>query len=426
MRRLLTALVLVLLAASCSKDKDVDRPAELVKFAAALRVDRAWSQSVGGVKTPLRLGLALAVDDGKVFASGHKGEVAAFDLASGRRLWVKQTKAPLGGGPGVGNGLVVVGSTDGDVIALAQADGSPRWHVAILGEILAPPAISSHAVVVRAVDGKLHGLALDDGHELWQLQQQVPALSLRGTSRPELAGDLVICGFDNGKIVAANSSDGSSAWEAIIAPPHGRTELERLVDIDSVPLIGGNDVYVVGFQGNVAMLALDTGQIWWSHEMSSYRGLSIDDDNVYVSTSAGDVVALHRKTGAEVWRQSALAHRGLTSPTVAGSFLVVADFQGYVHWLDKSSGAIVARARAGKVRMTNPPVAADDRLLVINDDGGITAFKTTPLAGKRGAAPPPPPPAPAPEATPSPEAAPAPTTTAPEAGTQDKDSSRNQ
>jgi outer membrane protein assembly factor BamB len=379
MRKLTLALALLALVA-CSKDKDVDRPALLAGFPATLRVQRVWSVSVGGVKTPLRLGLALAVRDGKVYAAGRGGEVAAFDIANGHRVWLTRTKVGLGGGTGVDEDLVVVGSTDGDVIALGTQDGAQRWRVNVGAEILSAAAVTPRVVVVRAVDGKLHGLAPADGHELWQLQQPVPRLSLRGTSHPEMAGDLAICGFDNGKVVAANINDGTSAWETIIEPPHGKTELERLVDVDAAAKIAGNDVYVVGFQGKVAMLALDTGQIWWSHDASSYRGLDIDDETIYVSTAEGDVVALRRRTGAELWHQSALAHRGLSAPAVASNAVVVADFQGYVHWLDKASGALIGRAQTGKARVTNPPVVVEDRVLVINDRGEISAFQVQLLA----------------------------------------------
>jgi outer membrane protein assembly factor BamB len=386
MRKLTIAVALLALVA-CSKDKDVDKPALLVGFPATLSVQRAWAASVGGIKTPMRLGLGLAVLNGKVYAAGRGGEVAAFDVATGHRVWEARTKLGLGGGTGVDDDLVVVGSTDGDVVALGTSDGAQRWHTNVGAEILSAAAVTPRIVVVRAVDGKLHGLAPTDGHELWQLQQPVPRLSLRGTSHPEMAGDLAICGFDNGKLVAANIIDGTSAWETVIEPPHGKTELERLVDVDAAARIAGNDVYVVGFQGKVAMLALDTGQIWWSHEASSYRGLDIDDDAIYVSTAEGDVIALRRRTGAELWRQSALAHRGLSAPAVASNAIIVADYQGYVHWLDKASGAIIGRAQSGKARVTNPPVAVEDRVLVINDRGEISAFQAKPLAAAEHAKP---------------------------------------
>jgi outer membrane protein assembly factor BamB len=369
--------------AACSKDKAIDQPAKLMPVAATLRVQHVWSASVDDKKAvPLRLGLGLAVDDGRVYAAGHKGEVAAFDIASGRIVWRTRLKAPLSGGTAAGEGMVLIGSSDGQLFALDAASGRSRWSVRVGGEVLAPAAISERLIALRTVDGKLHALAPADGHELWVQQQPVPRLSLRGTARPVISGELVLCGFDNGKVLAVNAGDGTVQWEATITPPHGRTELERLVDIDTAVRVSGQDVYTVGFQGKVAMLAIDTGQVWWSHDASSYRSLTLDDDTVYLSTADGEIEALRTRTGAELWRQKALLHRGLTAPAAldAANALVVADFQGYVHFLDKASGALAARTSDGKVRVSTTPVVAGNMVLVVNDRGRISAFRVTPLA----------------------------------------------
>ena len=395
--RVLFVGALALLGA-CSKDKDVDRPAPLSDIRATLAVRHAWSASLVDRKArPLRLGLDLAVADGRVYAAGHRGDVLALELRTGRTLWRTRTRAPLSGGVAVGADLVAVGAANGEAIALDARSGSVRWRTRLNGEILAAPAISERVVAYRTVDGRIHGLAPADGHELWSQEQQVPRLSLRGTSTPVLAGDLAVCGFDNGKVMAVNLNDGTMQWEATIAPPHGRTELERLVDIDAAVRVVGQDVYAVGFQGKVAMLALDNGQIWWSHEASSYRNPGIDDEALYLATSDGEVVALRRRTGAEIWRQKALLHRGLTGVAASPNGLVTADAQGYVHWLDRESGALLARVRAGKRRISNVPIAVDDMVLVMNDEGQIRAFRVAPLHGA----------APAPRA--AAEAVPAPT-----------------
>ncbi|HTV80369.1 MAG TPA: outer membrane protein assembly factor BamB [Steroidobacteraceae bacterium] len=378
MRRILPVLLLALVAA-CSKNKDPDRPTKLVAFPESLKIQKVWSEKVGGTKVPLRLGLALDVEGDTVYAAGEKGEIAAFQLQNGRKDWETRTKLPLGGAVGFGEGRIVVGSTDGDVIALDANSGRRLWTTNIVAEILAAPAVSSKMVLVRGVNGKLHALSMDDGHELWQQQQSVPKLSLRGTASPTIAGDVAVTGFDNGRVVATSLSDGASVWETQLQIPAGKTDIDRLVDIDTRAQIVGNDVYVVGFQGKVAMMALDSGQIWWSHDASSYRGVALDDDTVYMSTAAGEVVALKRRTGIEVWRQKALGHRGLSGPAVAGDAIVVADYQGYVHWLNKSNGAVIGRIRAGKVRYTNPPVYADGLLLLLNDRGVLDAFRATPV-----------------------------------------------
>ena len=376
-------MAVLLLMAACSKDKDIDTPAVLTPFAATLKVDRVWTAKIPdkGAKV-LRLGLGLATEGNHVYAAGYKGEVVAYDLANGHKLWgTRLKKTPFSGGPAASADMVVVGTSEGEVIALKPADGKLLWRVRLNGEILAAPAISDRAVAVRTVDGKLRALSPKDGHELWVQEQQVPRLSLRGTSRPVIAGDLTLCGFDNGKVIAVNMNDGSLQWEATVAPPHGRTELERLVDVDSTPRVSGADVFTVGFQGRVAMLALDTGQVWWSHDASSYRGIALDDDALYIANSDGEVVALRRKTGAEIWRQKALLHRGLSAVTLMDNAVVTADYQGNVHWLDKATGELAARMPTGKIRVSNPPVVSGNMVVVINDAGHITAFRTSPIAG---------------------------------------------
>jgi outer membrane protein assembly factor BamB len=378
----------LLVLAACSKDKDIDQPVKLTDINATLRVERVWSASVAdkGAK-PLRLGLGLAVDGKRVYAAGRKGEVAAFDVETGRTLWRVKTKLPLSGGPGAGSGLVVVGSTFGDLIALNEADGATRWKVRLNGEVLAAPVVSDRIIAIRTVDGRLHALSLKDGQEQWMQEQQVPRLSLRGTSWPVMTGDLVLSGFDNGKVAAVNVNDGSVQWETTIAPAHGKTELERLDDIDAAVRVSGSDVYVVGFQGRVAMLALDTGQIWWSHDESSFRAIGLDDECLYLSTADGEIVALRRRTGTELWRQKGLLHRRLSAAVETDTAVVTADYQGYVHWLDKATGAVAARMSTGKVRISNTPVVVGNMLLVVNDVGKINAFRATPIGGKRPATP---------------------------------------
>ncbi|HXY95343.1 MAG TPA: outer membrane protein assembly factor BamB [Steroidobacteraceae bacterium] len=379
-------VALLIALAACSKDKTIDQPAKLTPVNATLRVQQLWSATVDTKKSvPLRLGLSLSADDGRVYAAGHKGDVVAFEVANGRVAWRTQLKAPLSGGTAVGDGMVLIGSSDGQLFALDAGSGKSRWSVRVSGEVLAPAAISERLIALRTVDGKLHALAPADGHELWAQQQPVPRLSLRGTARPVIAGDLVLCGFDNGKVLAVNSGDGSVQWEASITPPHGRTELERLNDIDTAVRVSGQDVYTVGFQGKVAMLAIDTGQVWWSHDASSYRSLTLDDDTLYLATADGEIAAMRTRTGAELWRQKALAYRGLTAPAALDedNALVVADFQGYVHFLDKATGALAARVRVGKVRISTTPQIVGNMVLVVNDRGQISAFRVTPLTTAR-------------------------------------------
>src|SRR5882762_2633463 len=372
----------LLIAAGCSKDKDVEPPAALLKFNGTLPVKKLWGDNVGGGKkqVKLRLGLGPAVADGVVFAASHKGEVLAVTLETGKQVWVKKLKLPLSAGPAAGSGMVILGSSKGTVIALDAANGRERWRVHVNSELLSAPAISEKVVVLRSVDGRLHGLDSANGKELWQVEQQVPRLSLRGTAIPIIAKEVAISGFDNGKVMAVSLNTGDTVWDSALASPHGRTELDRLVDIDSAVRVVGDNVFAAGFQGRTAMLALDSGQIWWGHDMSSYRGLAVDADNLYVTQSDGIVVALRQRDGSELWRNQKLKLRRLSAPVLTSTAVAVGDFQGYMHWLDKSTGELVARSRVAKERITNSPVTVGDTIVVLTDGGKLAAFRAKPAA----------------------------------------------
>jgi outer membrane protein assembly factor BamB len=365
--------------AACDKDKDVEPPKALVAFNAKVAVDRVWSASLGGKDRRLRLALSPAVEAGRLYGAGGDGTVAAFDAASGRSLWRVTSKLPLSAGPGTGEGLVVVGALNGELLALDAATGARRWKVQTSGEVLAAPVVTSAGILLRTVDGRLHKLALGDGHEDWANDQAVPPLTLRGTASPTVVGDAVIEAFDNGKVSAYALTNGDILWETAVSPSRGKTELERLVDIDGPVVADGRDLFVVGFQGRVAQLGLDSGQIWWSKDASSYRGLALAGDQLFVSSADSRVVSLSRKDGAERWTQDALARRGITRPAVDGDYIVVADFQGVVHWLDRATGQIVGRTdTARKSPVTTAPIAADGMVYLQNDAGTVFALRGRP------------------------------------------------
>jgi outer membrane protein assembly factor BamB len=378
MRKALALLAALALLGACSKEKEVEQPAELVDFSARWSVSEAWRVGMGGGDEVMRLALAPVRDGATVYLAGHDGDVTAVDAESGRSAWRTDVKLRLSAGPGVGEGLVVVGSPEGDIVALDAADGSERWRVRLLGEILARPAVGRSSVLVHTVDGRVHALRAADGTSAWVYEQQVPRLSLRGTAPPVIDGDAALCAFDNGKVAALGISDGELLWSATVSTPSGRTELARLVDIDSAVQVAGDDVFVVGFQGRLAMLARESGQIWWARDLSSYRGLALGDDALYVSTDQGAVVAVSRRDGTELWRQDALRLRRLSGPAVDGDAVVVGDFEGYLHFLDRATGEMLARTRAGGNPVSNSPLVVNGTVIVQDDGGRVSAFQARP------------------------------------------------
>ena len=355
MKKLALLFAAMTLLAACSDAKKEDLPAELLDFESTLKVKREWSYGFGGGSERLRLGLQASAADGKVYAAGFDGEVVALELNNGRRTWRTDTELELTAGPGVGEGLVVVGSNKGLLVALDAATGDEKWRRQLSSEVLATPVITNELVVVRTVDGRVVALTKDGSEVRWSVEQAVPKLSLRGTASPVVAGDAVIAAFDNGRVMSVEMRTGDTQWDTAVGTPSGRSELDRLVDIDAPVRVIGDDVFVVGFHGRVAMLARDSGQIWWARDFSSYRGLAIEGTNLYATSDEGVVVAMRRTDGSVNWEQAALRLRALTSPVVDGESLIVGDFEGYLHWLSTANGMLLARVKTDGERITNAP-----------------------------------------------------------------------
>ncbi len=358
----------------CSSTKKEDRPMVLVKIQPHFTPTRVWSTGVGKTEPKLQLGLAPAIDGTRIYTSNAEGDVYAFELANGHKVWRHRLKLPLSGGTGAGGGLVLVCGTGGSLIALAGSDGSERWRAPLSSEVLAAPVVAGELVLVRTVDGKLFAFELASGKQRWVADQQVPRLTLRGTSKPVVGGELAISGFDNGRLMAVTLAAGNPAWDIAVGQPRGSSELQRLIDIDSPPVIDGDDVFAVAFQGRAVRLAHDTGLEIWSHEISSYRGLAADSLGVYVSTADGAIIKLDRASGAERWNQRSLLRRSISAPVLQGPNLVVADFEGVIHWLSTDDGSFVARAKGGS-RISDAPMVAGDLVIVQTDKGKLEAWR---------------------------------------------------
>ena len=348
-------------------------PSELVDFEATVEVERLWRCRVGsGVKERFLKLRALPVG-GLVIAAGHEGEVTACDALNGDRVWRTDTDAPVSGGPGTGEGLVAVGTLDGEVIALDAAQGTPLWRARVSSEVLAPPLVAPGVVVVRTGDGKLFGLSSRDGNRIWVYDRTMPVLTLRGSGAPALFEDTVIAGFDGGRVVSISLSDGQLRWESAVAVPSGRSELERIVDIDADILVADDTVYVVTFQGRITALDARLGAELWRRELSSHAGMGLDRRNLYVSDETSHVWAFDRSSGASLWRQQRMEGRELGAPVRFGAYVVVADAEGYVHWLRREDGHFAARVRVSNGVLA-PPVAAGDAVYVLDRGGTLSAF----------------------------------------------------
>lgn len=352
-------------------------PTPLTALQSSVAVQTLWSTRVGEGTDERYIKLLPWVAGGKVFAADRKGRVSAYEGASGRQLWSADTKAPISGGPGSGDQLVLVGTSEGEVLALDESSGTLVWRSSVSSEVLAPPRAASGRVVVRTVDGKLFGLDAQHGKRVWVYEQSVPTLTLRGTSAPIIVDDKVIAGFANSKLVAVSLNEGKLLWETSIAEPRGRTELERLVDISGEPQLADGIIYVTSYQGRVAAVEADSGRLLWTRNMSSHTGISVDDGALYVTDDQSNVLALDRRDARILWKQDKLHARAVSAPAVYGDYVVVGDFEGYVHWLSREDGDFVARVRIGDDGIIAPPAVADGTLFVSGKGGALAALRAS-------------------------------------------------
>lgn len=360
---------------SSSPESEGIKPAELVDIAQEVQITKLWSKSVLGDYQSVGGGLRPALASGVVYAADSQGIVVALDTNSGDSLWKVELDTPLGGGVGVGEELILVGGLEGDVYALDIKTGEQRWVSRVSSEVLAAPATNDRIVVVQTQDGKVVGLNAIDGEKRWQFELDVPVLTLRGTSPPVIMGNTVIVGFANGKVYALAADSGTMIWDNRVAIPQGRTELERLVDIDGQPLLVNDVIYAVSNQGRIGAMSRGTGRGLWYQDSSSNHGPAYGLEQVYVAETDDKVKAMRASSGQVLWTNDQLMYRKLNGPSVAGGYVVTGDAQGFLHVLSQTDGRFVGRTQVSGSGLSAPMISDGQVLYVLGNGGSISAYK---------------------------------------------------
>lgn len=373
MRFFYAVLPLLLLVGCGSSPSPIEPPAELTTIVTpGLQAKHLWSKRIAGVGQD-NPKLVPLVDGERVFVANGAGKVEAFATDSGVRLWQADIGMAINAGPGEGDELLLFG-VDSGVIAIDKRDGSRRWLGAVSSEVLSVPQRRGNTVVVHSVDGNITAMSASNGKQLWQHNETVPGLSLRGCGEPFLLNSALFVGTANGKLIALSMTDGRLLWESIIAEPRGHTELERLVDVDAPPVFADGVVYASSYQDALSAVAASSGQLLWTRAIATINPIALDSSNLYVSDMNGDVVAVSRRNGGVMWKQTALHARGLSAPVEQGEYLLVGDYDGYLHWLAKEDGHIVARARISDWKAYWPvPDVRDEFTAFYKEDRAVQA-----------------------------------------------------
>ncbi|MFC5582727.1 outer membrane protein assembly factor BamB [Rhodanobacter terrae] len=389
---LITLASLVTLAGCHSfKKENVQPPTPLAKdFKPTVQVTRLWRSRVGDGAGDSGARLRPAVVDGVLYADSTDGKLAAIDASNGKTLWSKSSSthgwfgwgdkkrkdAMYAGGPAVSGDLLAVGTLDGHVYGVNAKDGSPRWEAELKSEVLTSPVVVGDLVVVRTGDGRVYALDSKTGERRWVYDQGiVPLLSLRGNGRLLVANGVLFFGSDDGKLVALRLDNGSKLWEQKLSSGEGRTEIDRLSDVDGAILLDGSTLYGAGYHGNLVAVDGPTGRPLWSRPFSSFDSLASSGNAIVGANDVSQVWAFDKTGGADMWKSDALKYRWITGPAVQGDYVVVGDMEGYVHWLKIGDGALAGRERLSKKAIRAQPLVVGDTVYVEDVKGHIGAYR---------------------------------------------------
>jgi outer membrane protein assembly factor BamB len=368
-------LALVILAAGCSSNSKKELPpAELTDFKEEVVLQKQWSRSIGDGQGKIYNMVVPAVEGEHIFAADVTGVVMSLDRMTGDVIWKKDLELPVSGAVGVGSGLVMLGTLKGEVVAMDSATGDVKWRARVSGEVLAPPATNGDVVVVQTQGDRVVGLDAATGNQRWLYESTPAVLTLRGTGAPIVTSHLALAGLSTGKVVALDTSNGVPIWEQRIAIPQGRSELDRVVDIDGGLLLSGSTLYVASYQGRVAGLDVESGRVLWQRDASSYAGVAQGFGSVYVSLANGTVEGVDERSSTALWSNDALARRQLSAPEVFSSYVAVGDMEGYLHLLSQVDGRFVGREKIDGDGLRVRPVVVGDMIYVFGNSGTLEAL----------------------------------------------------
>ena len=390
LRKLLVpGLISLTLLSGCSLfsgEEDVVKMSPLPTVENQFEPEKSWSTSVGSGIGDFYSNLHPAWQDGNIYAADRRGTVKAVNADDGKEVWSvdlsektnfysSNLPALLSGGVTVDGAHVYIGSEKAQVYALNTSDGSIAWQSKAAGEVLSRPVVSDGLVLVHTSNGQLQAFDETDGAVKWTVNLDMPALSLRGESAPAIAFGAAVVGGDNGRVSAVLMKQGQLIWQQRISQATGATEIDRLSDVDTTPVIVNGVVYALAYNGNLTALDLRSGQVMWKREMGSVNDFIVDANRIFLVDQNDRVVALNADGGVTLWTQSDLLHRNLTSPVLYNGYLVVGDSEGYMHWINADDGRFVAQQKVDSSGFQTEPVVASDKLLIQAKDGTLYAIK---------------------------------------------------
>lgn len=360
-----------------SDDDDPTAPVELNDIEQSVKIKKLWSVGVGNGQGKGLHKLQPVISGDRLYAASNDGVVKAINRSSGKTLWKSDVDTALSGGVGVYEDALLLGSSEGVVLKIDAGNGDRLWATPLHGEVLAAPQSNGKVVIAQTYDGKLQGLDFQTGELLWTYDSNVPVLTVRGTSTPIIDNNVVYVGFANGRVSAFDIESGAVAWEVRVAISQGRSEIERIVDVDGTMALVGNELFAASYQGRLVAIDVDAGRKMWQQDVSSFSGVSQGFGNIYVADEDGSLNAFLRTGQGLRWSQGELGYRELSRPTPVSSYVAVADFEGIVHFISQVDGEFVGRIKVDGDGARADMLSDGNVLYVLGNSGKLVAYEIT-------------------------------------------------
>jgi outer membrane protein assembly factor BamB len=372
-----TLLLLVLFLAACGNKNEETKPNDLNDISETGQFNVLWKYQLEGADDAYGYKLVPAENNGNLYVASQSGEVVSLNAKTGASNWKVNLDSEISAGPGLGNTLLVLGGPEGNVTALDIDTGSVVWETNVTSEVLSPPVIDRNKVVVRTQDGRVYGFSIQTGEREWIFDTNIPNLTIRGNSQPIAKGGRVYIGFDNGKVAALNIMDGTVLWQQNVINSQGKTEIDRIADIDGDIAVVATDLYLASAADKTMSVATESGRVLWSQNIGSVTGVTVSRRSLYLSDNQSILHELNRMDGSRGWSQDQLLNRGVTKPSYYLGDLLVGDFEGYLHVVDGVRGEVINRIKTGGDRLYDAPTVVGDIFYTYNYDGQIMAVRYT-------------------------------------------------
>lgn len=330
-----------------------------------------WSSDIGVTnKQSSTPDLQPAQSGGRIYVATSTGVLTTLQVKTGAKIWQQKTHLNFLAGPILTQNYVIITADDASVYLFDKTDGHQVKRLSVINDVLSKPLVHHNVLYTKTISGVVTAFDLKTGAKRWSYSHGSPEIILKASSSPVIYKHMLIVGFSDGSLLGLDPDKGTILFQQHLTYPRGASEVERLVDIDTNPLVDGQYAYVASFQGEIGSYSLEQMNFQWHKMASTYHDLAISGHTLLMVSTNDVIWAFDKNNGQVLWKQKGLIARGVSAPVVRKNTLFVADKFGYIHGLDIKTGEFVSQFNL-KSRATSAPVINQDVCWVVSANGQL-------------------------------------------------------